>query len=137
MRHTERVAAAYLVALVHAGAVVLMLGGGLLALRRPRLVLLHLPLTLAVLAVHVAGMDCPLTSLELALREHAGAPAYSGGFLGHYLFAPLGIDGAAATTQVSLRVTAVAPNLVAYGLLALRWHARPGRPLVAGPPLRP
>ncbi|MGY2129237.1 DUF2784 domain-containing protein [Blastococcus sp. SYSU DS0617] len=49
-----------------------MLTGALLAVRWPRLVLLHAPVALAILAVNLAGADCPLTDLELALRERAG-----------------------------------------------------------------
>ena len=136
MGHTRRVVLAHLVALLHAAAVVLMLTGGLLALRRPRLVLVHLPVALVILGVHLAGMDCPLTTLELALRERAGGDAYSGGFLGHYVFTPLGVDSAAPGTQVGVRVVAVLPNLVAYALLAARWRAlvggRAGAPALLG-----
>jgi hypothetical protein len=31
------------------------------------------------------GLTCPLTSLEMALRERAGAPTYGGGFVEHWL----------------------------------------------------
>jgi hypothetical protein len=80
------------VAVLHGAVVLVMLTGALLALRWPRLVLLHVPVALAVLAVNLAGAPCPLTTLELALRERAGAAPYDGGFLGHFLFGPLGLD---------------------------------------------
>ena len=109
------------VAVVHGLAVLFMLTGALLALRWPRLVLLHAPVALAILAVNLAGADCPLTDLELALRERAGAGAYAGGFLGHYVFEPLGLDVRAAGTQLGIYATALGLNAVAYGLLAARW----------------
>ncbi|SDX21875.1 DUF2784 domain-containing protein [Marinobacter mobilis] len=31
------------------------------------------------------GVVCPLTTLEMWLREQAGAPGYSGSFIGHWL----------------------------------------------------
>lgn len=44
---------------------------------------------LAAIAIIVAqawlGAICPLTSLEMWLREQAGAPTYSGSFIGHWL----------------------------------------------------
>ncbi|MDP5184988.1 DUF2784 domain-containing protein [Blastococcus sp. BMG 814] len=112
---------AHAVALVHAAAVLFMLVGALLALRWPRLVLLHAPVALVILGVNLAGADCPLTDLELWLRERAGAPAYEGGFLGHYLFDPLGLDVDATGTQLGIYVTASGVNALGYGLLALRY----------------
>src|SRR3712207_8823601 len=57
----------------------LMVTGALVALRRPRFLLVHAPVAAAILAVHLAGAPCPLTELELALRERAGGEAYTGG----------------------------------------------------------
>ena len=108
------------VAVVHGLAVLFMLTGALLAVRWPRLVLLHAPVALAILAVNLAGADCPLTDLELALRERAGAEAYEGGFLGHYVFGPLGLDVRAAGTQLGIYATAIGLNALGYGLLIAR-----------------
>jgi hypothetical protein len=116
---------AYAVAAVHALAVALMLTGALLALRWPRLVLLHAPVAGAILAVNLAGAACPLTVWELALRERAGAGPYAGGFLGHYAFTPLGLEVASPAVQAGVYTVALAPNAVGYGLLAVRaWRAR-------------
>ena len=49
------------------------------------------------------GIECPLTTLEMALRREAGAPAYRGGFIEHwlgrllYFDAPAWVFGAAYT----------------------------------------
>lgn len=111
---------AHLVAVVHALAVVLMVTGALVALRRPRVLLLHAPVAAAILAVNLAGAPCPLTTLELALRERAGGEPYGGGFLGHYVLAPLGLDVGSPAVQAGVYVVAVTPNVVGYGLLAAR-----------------
>jgi hypothetical protein len=116
---------AYAVAVLHAAAVVFVVTGSLLALRWPRLLLLHVPLAAAVLAVHLAGAPCPLTELEQALRERAGAVPYAGGFLGHYALAPVGLDVAESGVQAGIRVAVLLPNVVGYGLLAARAHRRP------------
>ena len=110
------------VALVHAIAVLFMLTGALAAvvLHHPRLLLAHVPVSLTILALNLTGADCPLTSLELWFRERAGEPGYSGGFLGHYLFEPLGLDVSATSTQIGVYAVALGLNLVAYALLAVR-----------------
>jgi hypothetical protein len=108
------------VAVLHGAVVLFMLTGALLAVRWPRLVLLHAPVALAVLAVNLAGAPCPLTTLELALRERAGLPPYDGGFLGHVLFGPLGLDVAATATQVGTYTVALGLNALGYGLLLAR-----------------
>jgi hypothetical protein len=108
------------VAVVHAAAVLLMLTGALLALREPRVLWVHVPVALAVLGVNLAGAPCPLTELELALRARAGLPPYEDGFLGAYLFGPLGLDVDAPAVQLGTYVVAVGLNALGYGLLAVR-----------------
>ena len=98
------------VALLHAAAVLFMLTGALLALRWPRLLWLHIPVTLAILCLYLTGSDCPLTSLELSLREWAGAPGYTGGFIGHYVTEPLGFPVHATSTQVGIYVSRSCPT---------------------------
>ncbi|SFO26901.1 Protein of Unknown function [Geodermatophilus obscurus] len=97
-----------------------MLTGSLLALRRPVLVRLHAPVALVVLGINLAGAPCPLTTVELALRERAGAPPYDGGFLGHVVFGPVGLDVGSAAVQVGMYTVALGLNAVGYGLLFLR-----------------
>ena len=45
------------VALLHAAAVLFMLTGSLLALRWPRLLWLHVPVSLAILGLYLTGSD--------------------------------------------------------------------------------
>ena len=115
------------VALLHAAIVALVLTGSLLALRWPRVLWLHAPVALVVLALYLTGSGCPLTTWELALRQRAGEPGYRGGFLGHYITEPLGFPIEATSTQIGLLAVAVLLNLVGYGLLAAR-HVRRERP---------
>jgi hypothetical protein len=122
---TAGVLLAAAVAVAHGAAVVLMLCGALLALRWQRAVWVHVPVALGILAVNLAGAPCPLTELELALRADAGAPVYTGGFLGHYVFAPLGLDVRSAGVRAAMYTVALGLNLLGYGLLAQR-HG-PGR----------
>ena len=111
---------AHAVAVLHAAVVVLFVSGSLLALRWPPLLRLHAPLALAILVLSLAGASCPLTDLELALREAAGAPRYTGGFIGHYLLAPFGVDVRTTAAQLGILATAITVNAVGYGLHGLR-----------------
>jgi hypothetical protein len=113
------------VAFLHAAAVLFMLTGGLIALRRLCVVAVHVPVALSILAVYLTGVDCPLTTLELWLRAAAGEPTYGGGFLAHYLFEPLGLDATATSTQGGMYVVALGLNALAYVLVTA--HVLHGR----------
>jgi hypothetical protein len=114
------VLAASAVALLHGAAVLFMLTGSLLALRWPRVLWLHVPVSLAILGIYLTGSDCPLTTWELDLREQAGEPGYTGGFIGHYITEPLGFPIEATSTQLGVYALALLPNLIGYGLLLTR-----------------
>jgi hypothetical protein len=116
------------VAVVHGAAVVLMLTGAVVALWRPRVLWVHVPVSLAILAVNRAGAPCPLTELELWLRSEVGGAIYDGGYLGHYVFTPLGLDVASPSVQAGVYAAAIVPNALAFGLLALRARRRRAAP---------
>jgi hypothetical protein len=121
------VLSAALVAVLHGAAILFMLTGSLLALRCPRVLWLHVPVSLAILVLYLTGAGCPLTTLELELRQRVGDQGYRGGFVGHYLTGPMGLPIAATSTQIGIYVVAFAPNLIGYGLLATRFLRRRGR----------
>jgi hypothetical protein len=116
--------AAVMIAVLHGAAVAFMVSGSLLALRWPRLLWLHVPVSLAILVLYLTGSDCPLTTWELDLRAAAAEPGYSGGFIGHYVTEPLGFPIHATSTQVGIYMIAFLPNLVGYGLLVARFRHR-------------
>ena len=105
------------VALVHLAAVLFMLSGALLALRWPRLLLPHVLVAGAILAVNLAGAACPLTELEAALR---GDAALAGGFISYYLVEPWHPEGITPGISLGIYAVALLPNLVGYALLARR-----------------
>ena len=108
------------VAVLHAATVLFMLTGSLLALRWPRVLVVHVPLTLVILGLFLTGSDCPLTTWELALRDQAGEPGYRGGFIGHYVTEPLGFPIEETTTQVGIYAVAFLSNVVGYALFGRR-----------------
>lgn len=90
------------VLLVHVGVVLFVVGGLLLIvlgnLCRWRWVnalwfrALHLLAITVVVAESWFGVACPLTTLEFALRERAGAATYTGDFVAHWLQRVLYLD---------------------------------------------
>ncbi|MBD9484764.1 DUF2784 domain-containing protein [Pseudomonas sp. PDM14] len=111
------------VVLVHLAFILFVLFGGLLVLRWPRLMLLHLPAAAWGFAVEVLHLYCPLTPLENHLRQTAGQAGYDGGFIEHYLI-PL-IYPAGLTPQIQLwlgGVVLVINLLVYWMLLRRRWR---------------
>jgi hypothetical protein len=73
------------VMVVHAGFIAFVAGGGLLALRHPRIAFIHLPCTAYGILVELFQWTCPLTPLENRLRRLGGEAGYPGGFVEHTL----------------------------------------------------
>ncbi len=107
-------------AALHVALIGFVLTGSLLALRWPRLLRVHAPVALAVLAVNLAGAPCPLTVWELDLLAAAGAPGYPDGFIDHYFLDPFGVDVHTKAAQWGIYTVALVPNLVGYGVHAAR-----------------
>ncbi|EHK65407.1 DUF2784 domain-containing protein [Achromobacter arsenitoxydans] len=109
-----------LVLVVHGLFVAFVMFGGLLALWRPRLAYLHLPALAWGAMVIGMGWICPLTPLEVSLRERAGQEGYGGGFIEHYVLGLIYPEGITRTTQVVLAALLIAGNIVVYTLWARR-----------------
>lgn len=114
------------VVLIHAGFVVFVVLGGLLALRWPRAARAHLPAAAWGVAVEVFGWICPLTPLENRLRRAAGEAGYEGGFVEHYVLPTLYPDGLTREVQWTLAVAVLAVNMAIYAAVWRRHRARRG-----------
>lgn len=75
------------VVFVIAGLVFVFLGGlrGWRWVRNRRFRILHLAAIAIVVIQSWIGIICPLTTIEMALRRHAGDATYSGAFIAHWL----------------------------------------------------
>jgi hypothetical protein len=105
---------------VHALFVAFVVVGGLLALRWPRVAILHLPAAVWGTLIELQGWICPLTPLENSLRAAAGQAGYQGGFIEHYLLPVLYPAGLTRGVQLALGVVVILVNLVVYGFLLAR-----------------
>jgi hypothetical protein len=113
-------AAADLVVLVHLAFVAFVVLGGLLVLRRPWVTWIHLPAALWGAAIEFGGWICPLTPLEVALRQSAGEAGYSGGFIEHYVVALLYPQALTRELQIAFGALVVLVNACLYLVLARR-----------------
>ena len=106
-----------LVVLIHFLFILFVILGGVVSFYKPKWVFFHLPaLTWGVL-VQILHWPCPLTPLEMYLRQQSGQGAYDEGFLQHYLLAVIYPDGLTPHLQLFLGGLLVVLNLFVYGLL--------------------
>jgi len=116
--------AADLLLIIHLGFVCFVVAGGLLVMKWPRLVMLHLPAVAWGALVEFQGWLCPLTPWEQQLRLAAGQAGYHGGFVERYLLPVLYPPGLEHNTQLLLGSMVIAINVVIYGWLILRCRNR-------------
>jgi len=91
-----------LVVVLHAAFVVFVAVGGLLVLKAPRLAWLHLPAVAWGVGIEWTGSICPLTPIEVWLRQQAGEVGYQGDFVDQYVMSWLYPDGLTRELQIGL-----------------------------------
>jgi len=109
-----------LVLIVHLAFVLFVVFGGLLVLRWARLAWLHLIAVFWGALIEFIGIICPLTPLEVMLRQRGGEAGYEGDFIGHYITVLLYPAELTRELQIWLGFAALLPNVLIYGYLLLR-----------------
>jgi Protein of Unknown function (DUF2784) len=94
--------------------------GGLLALRWRRVVWIHLGAVIWAATIEFSGWICPLTPLEIWLRQRAGEAGYRSDFVAHYLLPVLYPEGLTRGVQIMLGVFVLVVNLAVYGWILRR-----------------
>jgi hypothetical protein len=117
---------------VHFAFVLFVALGGLLVLLWRWIAWIHLPAVAWGAFVEFTGRICPLTPLESWLRERGGQQGYDGGFIEHYITAWIYPDGLTREMQIALGASALAINVIVYGIVA--WRARRRRAFKEYPP---
>jgi Protein of Unknown function (DUF2784) len=112
-----------LIVLVHFGFVLFVVFGGLLVLRWPSVMWLHIPAAAWGIFIEFAGWICPLTPLENRLRRGQGETGYEGDFITHYILPILYPEGLTRSTQLILGTLAFAINGTVYAFVFWR-HRR-------------
>jgi hypothetical protein len=120
-------AAADAILVSHLAFVLFVVFGALLLLRWPRLAWLHIPAVVWAAFIEFSGTICPLTPLEVALRQRAGQAGYGGGFVDHYVVSLLYPEGLTQHTQAMLGAVLVAINAAIYIVAFRRRRTSPDR----------
>jgi hypothetical protein len=117
-------ALADLLVIAHLAFIVFVILGGLLALHRWWLSLLHLPAAIWGVFIEISGHRCPLTPLENEFRRLSGSGGYPGGFVEHYLLPLVYPTGLTREVQLLLALLVLLANLMVYGFVAHHWLGR-------------
>jgi len=103
-----------LTVLLHLAFVLFVVLGGLAVLWRRKVLWLHIPAVLWGALIEFYGWICPLTPLENWLRIKGDEPAYSGGFIVHYILPVLYPEGLTPGAQKILGTLVIAINAAIY-----------------------
>ena len=112
--------AADAVLVVHFAFIVFVVGGALLAFRISWMPWLHLPAAAWGAWIEIAGLICPLTTLENHFRIRAGLEGYQDSFVEHYLVPIIYPSGLTRSMQLVLASVVIITNVVLYGWLLHR-----------------
>jgi hypothetical protein len=113
-----------LVVLLHLLFIIFVVAGGLLALPRAWLTLLHLPALIWGIYIEFSGKICPLTPLENYFSRLAGDKEYATSFIDHYLIPVIYPAGLTREVQIFLGLLVIVINLAVYSLVLRRYLDR-------------
>lgn len=114
-----------IVVVVHFAFVVFVVAGGLLALRWPKVLWLHVPAVVYSVWIIAFSITCPLTPLERDLRARGGEAAYTESFIERY------VEGVLYPGDMLRQAQAAAAAIVVVSWIAVALHRRRQR---GGPP---
>lgn len=109
---------------IHLVFILFVMLGGLLLLRWPSLIWLHVPAVAWGVIVECLHLGCPLTPWENQLRRMAGQVGYEGGFIEHYLIPLIYPAGLTPAIQLWLGAIVVLVNAAVYAWLIGRWRRK-------------
>jgi hypothetical protein len=110
-----------LLVVAHLAFAAFVIFGAFLAWKWRCVIFAHAPALAWGFWVETSGQICPLTPLEIHLRQLAGEAGYQGGFLDHYVVSLLYPPWLTRPDQWVLAALLLGINMVAYGAL-LRPH---------------
>ena len=112
--------AANLVLITHLAFVLFVVFGAVLTLRWPAVLWFHIAAVLWGVSIELTGAICPLTPLEVHLRQLGGEAGYQGDFIDHYIVAILYPSGLTRKLQIGLGFVALVINALVYTYFFVR-----------------
>jgi hypothetical protein len=104
------------VAALHFAFALFVVLGGLLTMRWPALVWIHVPAVVWAVATLAFDLPCPLTLLEKFFLRRDGSEPYPEGFLQHHVFRPLTSSEHSQRFHILLGVAVLVLVIVAYAI---------------------
>ncbi|MDI6852719.1 MAG: DUF2784 domain-containing protein [Deltaproteobacteria bacterium] len=122
------------VIIAHFAFVLFVIFGGVLVLKWRSLAWIHIPAFLWGALAELAGWVCPLTPLEIWLREKGGGLAYRTDFIEYYVLPLLYPAALTRNLQIFLGFLVLSVNLGLYAwtLWKTEQHKRRGKPIPPG-----
>lgn len=108
------------VVIVHLSFVLFVILGGLLVLKWPWMIWVHIPAVVWGTIIEIIGGICPLTPLENWLRKLGGNNGYESGFIDHYVAPLLYPTHLTREGQILLGALVMITNLTIYVAIFLR-----------------
>ncbi|UCH20761.1 MAG: DUF2784 domain-containing protein [Deltaproteobacteria bacterium] len=112
------------VVVIHLAFIIFVVLGGLLVIRWPRLMWIHIPAASWGALIEFAGWICPLTPLENWLRFRSGMAGYAGGFIERYILPVLYPLNLTREIQFVMGAVVILVNFIAYGILFIRCRSK-------------
>ena len=102
---------------LHFSFIVFVVIGGFLAIQWRWLPWVHLPAAIWGTAIEFGGWICPLTPLEIWLRQASGEAGYAGSYIEHYFVPIIYPAGLILEIQIALGLGVLLVNIIAYSLV--------------------
>ena len=112
------------VVILHLCFILFVIFGGIIAVFRPKVLLIQIPCVMWGIFIELTGFICPLTPLENYLRQQAGQMPYSGDFIMHYIEPVIYPEGLTREFQILMGFLAFVINALVY--IWLFHRKRPG-----------
>jgi len=113
--------AADLLVVIHLGFICFVVIGGFLVLKWRWVGLLHIPSALWGALIEFQDWLCPITPLEIQLRQISGQSGYTGGFIEHYILPIVYPSYLTHEVQIILGSFVVVVNIAVYGWIISKY----------------
>jgi hypothetical protein len=102
------------VVILHFSFILFVIFGAIIAVFRPKILLIQIPCVMWGIFIELKGFICPLTPLENHLRQQAGQLPYPGDFIMHYIEPIIYPGSLTRELQILMGFLAFVVNVLVY-----------------------